>query len=237
MHSNISLFLLFENRAIKRHFIQKSSISYNRLFFSCFDLVYAVSLHQKNQSLTLKKMFEMKKFLLTFLLGVMSFTAFAGSPAEYQEGDVVFIISKSSQAKYIQYATGSLWSHCGIVVYKNNEPYVLEASNVVKLTPLYAFLRKGRGKLNCTRRYIDKPIKIKYKQYLGIPYDSQFSWKHNRYYCSELVWVIYKQQFGIEICKPKPASKYRTWGLERIMKRRGISKKAVFVAPSDLLEA
>jgi len=177
----------------------------------------------------------MKKLMLFLLLGVMSLSSFAGSPAEYKEGDIVFIMSKSSQSKYIQYATSSIWSHCGIVVYKKGEPYVLEASNVVKLTPLYAFLRKGRWGMNCTRRVIDKPIKINYKQYLGIPYDSQFSWKHNRYYCSELVWVIYKKQFGIELCKPKPLSKYRIWGLSGIIKKRGIGQKSLFVAPSDLL--
>ncbi|MCR4853928.1 MAG: hypothetical protein K5893_10105 [Prevotella sp.] len=178
----------------------------------------------------------MKKMLLILLLGVMSLSTFAGSPAEYKEGDVVFIVSKSAQSKYIQYATSSIWSHCGIVVYKEGKPYVLEASNVVKLTPLHTFLKKGRWGMNCTRRVFNKPIKINYKQYLGIPYDSKFSWNHNRYYCSELVWVIYKQQFGKELCKPKPMSKYRTFGLSGILKKRGISKNSLFVAPSDILE-
>lgn len=179
----------------------------------------------------------MKKVFLLLVLVLMGLTASAGKPAEYKEGDIVFIISKSEQSPFIQYATRSVWSHCGIVVYKNKEPYVLEASNVVKLTPLNAFLRKGRLKLNTTRRFFDKPVKIKYKQYLGIPYDSEFSLTNNRYYCSELVWVIFKKQFGIELCKPKPLSQYRTFGLSKIIKKRKISPKSKFVSPDDLLNS
>ena len=179
----------------------------------------------------------MKKVFLLLVFVLMVLTVSAGTPAEYKEGDIVFIISKSEQSPLIQYATRSLWSHCGIVVYKNKEPYVLEASNVVKLTPLYAFLRKGRLKMNTTRRFFDKPVKIKYKQYLGIPYDSEFSLTNNRYYCSELVWVIFKKQFGIELCKPKPLSQYRTFGLSKIIKKRKISPKSKFVSPDDLLNS
>ena len=185
---------------------------------------------------TNKKKIIMKKTIVSLILSIIGLTTlFAGSPAEYKEGDIVFIMSKSSQAPLIRYATSSPWTHCGIVVYKGDEPYVLEASNVVKLTPLYAFLRKGKFKMNTTRRVVDRPIKINYKQYIGIPYDSQFSLKNKRYYCSELVWVIYKKQFGIELCKPKPLSKYRTFGLSKVMKKRGISKGSLFIAPCDLM--
>lgn len=177
----------------------------------------------------------MKKIIILLILSIMNLCTFAGTPADYKEGDIIFIVSKTSQAPLIRYATSSMWSHCGIIVYKGKEPYVLEASNVVKLTPLYSFLRKSKFKLNTTRRVVNHPIKINYKQYLGIPYDSQFSLTNKRYYCSELVWIIYKKQFGIELCKPKPISEYRTFGLSKVLKKRGISKKSLFIAPSDLL--
>ena len=175
--------------------------------------------------------------MLLLILSIVSLPILAGAPAEYKEGDVIFIMSKSSQAPFIRYATSSMWTHCGIVVYKGEEPYVLEASNVVKLTPLYAFLNKGIFKINTTRRFINRPIKIKYKPYLGIPYDSQFSLTNKRYYCSELVWIIYKRQFGIELCKPRPLSDYRTFGLSKIMKKRGISRESKFIAPVDILNS
>lgn len=179
----------------------------------------------------------MKKILMIMLVSIFSLTMFADGSTTYKEGDVIFIISKSSQSKFVQYATKSLWSHCGIVVYKNKQPYVLEASNVVKLTPLNRFIAKGRGSLTVQCRYTEKPIKINYKKYLGIPYDSQFSMTNNKYYCSELVWVIYKNQLGVKLCEPQPISSYNTFGLSKLLKKRGISKKSKFVAPSDLLNS
>ena len=130
-----------------------------------------------------------------------------------------------------------MWSHCGVIIYKNRKPYVLEASNVVKLTPLDEFNNRGRFKMTVQMRYTDKPIKIKYKKYLGIPYDSQFCLTNKRYYCSELVWIIYKEQLGVELCKPRPLSSYRTFGIGKEIKRRGINKKSFFIAPSDLMNS
>lgn len=177
----------------------------------------------------------MKKALAILLLSILCIPVFADGSTSYKEGDVIFIISKSKQSPLIQYATRSLWSHCGIVVYKKGEPYVLEASNVVKLTPLDEFNNKGRLGAIVQMRNTEKPVKISYSKYLGKPYDLQFSLKNNRFYCSELVWLIYKEQFGVELCKPKPLSKYRTFGLGKVMKKRGISKKSLFVAPVDLI--
>ena len=179
----------------------------------------------------------MKKIALLFLISLLSVSTFADGKWDYKEGDIIFQISKSQQSPFIQWATRSLWSHCGIIVYKNNKPYVREASNVVKLTPLDEFNAKGRLKLTVQLRYTDKPMKINYRKYLGIPYDSQFSLTNKRYYCSELIWVIYKEQFGVELCKPRPLTDYNTFGLSKIIKRRGISNKSRFIAPSDLLNS
>lgn len=179
----------------------------------------------------------MKRFLTILMVSIFSLAMFADGSTTYKEGDIIFIISKSSQSKYVQYATKSLWSHCGIVVYKNKQPYVLEASNVVKLTPLDNFISKGRGRLTVHCRYTEKPIKINYKKYLGIPYDSQFSLTNNKYYCSELVWVIYKNQLGVRLCEPRSLSSYNTFGLSKLLKKRRISSKSKFVAPVDLLDS
>ena len=64
----------------------------------------------------------MKRKILLLFLSIVGFAPlFASSPAEYKEGDIVFIMSKSSQAPLIRYATSSMWTHCGIVVYKGGE--------------------------------------------------------------------------------------------------------------------
>lgn len=177
----------------------------------------------------------MKKILF-ILLGLICINlAINASPCKWKEGDIIFQISKSKQSPLIHYATGSLWTHCGIIVFKNNKPFVLEASNVVKLTPIDTWLKRGRGGISITKTVINNPIKINYKKYLGQPYDLAFKFNNNKMYCSELVWTIYKEQFGIELCKPKSISSYNTFGLKKIMKQRGINKNQLFVAPSDLL--
>jgi hypothetical protein len=64
----------------------------------------------------------MKRKILLLFLSIVGFAPlFASSPAEYKEGDIVFIMPKSSQAPLIRYVTSSMWTHCGIVVYKGGE--------------------------------------------------------------------------------------------------------------------
>ncbi len=57
----------------------------------------------------------MKRKILLLFLSIVGFAPlFASSPAEYKEGDIVFIMSKSSQAPLIRYATSSMWTHLGL---------------------------------------------------------------------------------------------------------------------------
>lgn len=88
----------------------------------------------------------MKKIL--FLIAI-SCVAWACSNRDYKEGDMVFQISKSKQSPFVALATGSVYTHCGIVVEKKDGLYVLEAVGPVKLTPLNAW--KDRGLLNHVR--------------------------------------------------------------------------------------
>jgi len=45
---------------------------------------------------------------------------------DVREGDVIFQTSQFRQSPLIQIATRPKISHCGIMVMKNGEPYVLE---------------------------------------------------------------------------------------------------------------
>lgn len=151
---------------------------------------------------------------------------------DFKEGDILFQESHSKQSSFIQHATGSKWTHCGIVVYKNNQLYVLEASNVVKLIPLGKWLDRGDYK---QRRVLSNCPKIKYKKYLGKPYDTSFRLDNDKYYCSELVYDIYKNQLGIEF-KLRRVKDYNINGLESILKNRNIHLNQEVIAPSDLLK-
>lgn len=175
-------------------------------------------------------------FLIT-LIAIVSITSISASKdsTDLKEGDIVFQISKSRQSPFVQLATSSPWSHCGIVVYKKGKPYVLEASNVVKLTELQKWIDRGKGKIWKSKRVLKDCPKIQYKKYLGQPYDLAFKFDNNKMYCSELVYVIYKDQLGIELCKPRKISSYNTFGLEKIIRKRNIDPNQYAVAPYDLL--
>lgn len=153
-----------------------------------------------------------------------------------REGDVVFQISQSNQSPFVISATGTEWSHCGIIVDKDRRKYVLEASNTVRLTPYSQWVAKGKDGVVKVCRYTAKPVKIDYSKYLGKQYDLQFSFDNDKWYCSELVYDIYKTQLGIEICKPRPVSSYNTRGLDIVMEKREIKESQMVVAPSDLCD-
>ena len=162
---------------------------------------------------------------------------------EVREGDVIFQTSQSQQSPLIQIATRSKISHCGIIVMKNGKPYVLETLKTLVVTPLDKFIARGEGGKYWLKRSNKESIKIKYDGYLGIPYDLAFKFDNGRFYCSELIYDIYKNQLGIELCKPKKVSDYFILGtdklpqIEKAMKKRGITKEQYAVAPIDIFES
>ena len=180
----------------------------------------------------------MKKIIILLVVIAAAIGAYAYlSPNDYKEGDIVFQISKSRQSSLIKEATGSKWTHCGIVVEKGKELYVLEAAKTVTLTPLKQWIARGKGGSVKSRRVINRTLKVEYAKYLGRPYDLAFRFGNSSWYCSELVYDIYKNQFGIELCKPRPVKDYNISGkkVQSTMKKRGIKPDQEVVAPSDLL--
>lgn len=162
---------------------------------------------------------------------------------EVREGDVIFQTSQSQQSPLIQIATRSKISHCGIIVMRNGKPYVLETLKTLVVTPLDKFIARGEGKRYWLKRSDKENIKIKYSSYLGKPYDLAFKFDNGKFYCSELIYDIYKNQLGIELCKPKKVGDYLILGtdqlpqIEKAMKKRGITKEQYAVAPIDIFES
>lgn len=160
--------------------------------------------------------------------------------ANIQEGDVVFIESQSSQSPYIKIGTMSKWTHCGVVVKTPQGLKVLEASKTVRLTSVKKFIGKAKNENWCVKRPEQKLSKpISYKKYLGQPYDLQFKFDNGKMYCSELVWLVYKDQ-GIELCKPRKVSSFiltRIPKVKALMNKRNISMDQYAVAPVDLYKA
>lgn len=124
-------------------------------------------------------------------------------------GDIVFHTSRSSQSVAIQRATHSKYSHMGIVYVEQGRPFVYEAVQPVKLTPLADWVRRGEGGHFVVRRLrragelltpenLGK-LRAEGNRYRGKPYDLYFEWSDDRIYCSELVWKMYQRALGIEI--------------------------------------
>ncbi|TCS84657.1 permuted papain-like amidase YaeF/Yiix C92 family enzyme [Anseongella ginsenosidimutans] len=131
-----------------------------------------------------------------------------------KNGDIIFQTSTSSQSKAIQLATGSKYSHMGIIYFRDSEYFVHEAVQPVKLTPLREWINRGEKKhyvvkrLKDADRVLTKPVLKRMQavgeEFSGKNYDVYFEWSDERIYCSELVWKIYKQAAGIEIGELQP---------------------------------
>lgn len=127
---------------------------------------------------------------------------------QLQDGDIIFQTSQSSQSKAIQLATGSAFSHMGIIYKTNEELFVYEAVQPVKLTPLKDWIKRGENGQYVVRRLRDNHLltpanlermKEVGKRFMGKDYDIYFGWSDDKIYCSELVWKIYKEALDIEI--------------------------------------
>ena len=129
--------------------------------------------------------------------------------ADLEDGDIVFHTSRSAQSQAIQRATGSKYSHMGLVLIRDGKPYVFEAVATARYTPLDQWARRG-----VDGRYVVKRVKSSVrsltpddldrlrraaKDFEGKPYDLTFEWSDSRIYCSELVWKIYDRALGLKI--------------------------------------
>lgn len=127
----------------------------------------------------------------------------------FKNGDIIFQISLSGQGKAIQLATKSNYTHCGLIVEKNNQFYVFEAEAAVQIVPLKKWIERGQNKHFIVKRLknAEKILTKKNtnamleqaKNYQGKQYDIYFSWSDEAMYCSELVWKIYQKATGIEV--------------------------------------
>ena len=194
----------------------------------------------------------MKKFLIVVttlaVLLILPFrsmiveavTASTETIEDVREGDVIFQTSQSQQSPLIKIGTRSTITHCGVIVMRNGKPFVLETLKTLQLTPLDKFVARGKGGKYWLKRPDKDDIRIKYANYLGKPYDLAFKFDNGKFYCSELIYDIYKHQLGIELCEPKTIDDNLILGagnhpkLKQAMKERGITMEQYAVAPVDV---
>jgi len=134
------------------------------------------------------------------------------------EGDILFQVNQGGQSQAIALATGSKWTHVGILLKDKGKWVVYEAVGPVKATPLEVWSTHGVEGHYTAMRWNEAETKMDVggienlrralKKYMGLPYDWDFRWSDDMIYCSELVWKVYKEGVGIALCEPIPMREY-----------------------------
>lgn len=136
----------------------------------------------------------------------------------YQTGDIIFQSSMSGQSHAVQLATGSKYSHVGMIFNMDGRLMVFEAVQPVKMTPFDEFVKHGDGKHYVVKRLKNAdemltPDVVTHmtdlaRSYEGKNYDIYFNWSDERMYCSEVVWKIYYEALRLELGERKPLKDY-----------------------------
>ena len=126
-----------------------------------------------------------------------------------RDGDVIFQTSRSPQSLAVQRATGSKYSHMGLVVFRDGRPTVLEAAATVRYTPLAEWIARGVDGHYVVKRLRDADTRLTPDatrrllragdRFVGRPYDLVFGWSDDRIYCSELVWKAFDRGMGLRV--------------------------------------
>jgi uncharacterized protein YycO len=174
------------------------------------------------------------------------------TPGQVKDGDIIFHTSRSRQSVAIQKATGSQYSHMGIIFLRNGKPYVFEAVGPVKHTPLAEWIARGKG-----RHYVIKRLRnadqllteeavARLRRvatgFLGKPYDQTFEWSDERMYCSELVWKTYDRALGTRIGRLQKLADFNLSDAAvkaKIQERYpgGVPEDEVVVSPISMFES
>jgi hypothetical protein len=193
-------------------------------------------------------MFTVKTVVLSiFCLLAAACSRFSGySP---QAGDVVFQDLESPQGQAVKMATGSEYTHCGIVFEANGSFVVCDAVGPVRMIPLQEWIRKGANRHVVAKRLdtllenLNSATLERMRQvaegHLGKEYDLIFGWGDDQMYCSELVWKIYQEGMGFELTPLRQLGSFRLDHpvvKAKLRERYGdsIPLAQPVVAPSDL---
>ena len=140
----------------------------------------------------------MRSLLAALLFLVACNASQAKDFTDWRDGDLIFHDSGgSSQTEAIFSATGSRFTHVGIVRLTQNGPVVVEAIGPVQETPLEEFKERGVGGRYAVYRMRHfspqqaKRVLTAAKRYYGRPYDPFFRLDDERIYCSELIWKAF----------------------------------------------
>ena len=185
--------------------------------------------------------------MVKMLSGCSFFSGYAPRP-----GDILFQDLASHRSQAIKLATGSKYTHCGVVFEVDREFVVYEAVGPVTVTPLQLWIKQGVNdhivakRLDTLYGYLTPKaldqMKAIGETHLGKSYDPVFGWTDEKLYCSELVWKIYYEGFGLELVPLKRLGSYSLSEpsvKEKLVELYGdsIPLEEPLVAPGDLFDS
>ena len=159
----------------------------------------------------IKKIVPKLLFGLSLFLIAFSIFNWNAHPKPFQDGDIIFQASKSSQSNAIFAASLSAYTHMGIIKNTKNGMVVIEAVGPVKETPIREWINRGRFdryaiyRLKNNKDIAFEPVFNELKKYYGRPYDLFFSFNNRAIYCSELVNIGYSE-LDIHLGQPQKVS-------------------------------
>lgn len=147
---------------------------------------------------------------MIFLIFLIPLNIFANS---LKVGDLLLQPLHCRLCNLIEGETHSEYSHIGIVLQTSPQIFIGEAFKEVRAVSLEEFLKKTEKGLQVKvlrhRSNINlKKLKSIFIQYFQkMPYDRNFLWGNDSFYCSEFTWKILKF-FTKELPSPKPMTFY-----------------------------
>ena len=145
-----------------------------------------------------------RKLILSLLFYCVP--SLAAESYQPQQGDVVFQSLPNPWGQdlvdMIEGATGSPYSHCGVVIEEAGKWQVIEAIGPVQIIPLSQWQSRGRSKKIWVYRFAETHHKFipqmiaAMKKDLGKPYDIRYRLDDEAIYCSELIYRGWKKATG-----------------------------------------
>jgi len=159
-----------------------------------------------------------------------------------QNGDIVLQDSFSPSSEAIKTASGSQFSHCGIIMIENGEKFVIEAYGPVGRTQFDEWVKRGKNRYTAMRlKNGDDVSKVisSLKSFIGKPYDPLYEWADDKIYCSELVYKSYLNGLGIELCSLRTLKEYDIKPvIDQVIERYGkVPENQLVIAPEDIFKS
>jgi hypothetical protein len=182
-------------------------------------------------------------------------SAAAGCEAESEPryeprvGDLLFQSSpRGPLVDAIEGASESPYSHCGIVIQRSNQWFVLESGGGggVMTAPLDAFILRGRQGNFAVYRFQDRYTKkipeivAEAERFLGKPYDIHYEFDDAKIYCSELIFKGFKAATGEDLGRVRKLGDLKWQPYEAVIRQienGGLPLERPMITPRDMSEA